>query len=76
MSEMLRKKKKTVIYNIQCVVDKNHEFDREFVVEDGSEEKYTTEVQIYCPFCHNLLTVTVDGKILSDTSVFRSVEKV
>ncbi len=73
---MFRKKKKLTVFNIQCKADKSHMFDREFIIFEGTEEKYTTEVQIYCPFCDHLLTLEIKGKIASDTAIFRSVERV
>lgn len=73
---MFKPKTKSVIYTIQCDRDPAHEFDREFIIVEGSEDTHVSDAQIYCPHCERLLTVKINGKIASDTGVFRSAKRV
>jgi hypothetical protein len=66
---------KKVLYNVQCVYDQKHVFEKVFEIEAGSEEKEETEVETYCPYCNKLVTVVVKGKVPPDKTVFRGIEK-
>jgi hypothetical protein len=72
----MRKKKQTkkVLYNVQCVYDEKHVFEKVFEIEAGTEEKEETEVQTYCPYCNKLVTVVVKGKVPPDKTVFRHIK--
>ena len=70
---MSSKKKTKVTYEVQCIYNDAHQFENVFEIEAGSEEKEETEVQAYCPYCHKLVNVTVKGKVLSDTTIFRGI---
>lgn len=66
-----KKQKKKVLYQVQCVYNKKHVFEKVFEIEEGSEGKDGSEVQTYCPHCDKLVTVVVKGKVLPDTTIFR-----
>ncbi len=70
-----KKQMKKVSYNVQCVYDQTHVFEKVFEIEIGSEEKEETEVETYCPLCDKLVTVVVKGKVSPDTTVFRGIER-
>jgi hypothetical protein len=67
-------KEKKVLYTVQCAFDPEHEFEKSFTVEEGSEEKKETEVEAFCPFCDKRVTVTVKGKVVPDESILRQFE--
>jgi uncharacterized protein with PIN domain len=69
-----KKQKKKVLYQVQCVYNENHLFEKVFEIEDGSEEKEETEVENYCPYCNKLVTVVVKGKVPLDKTVFRDIK--
>jgi hypothetical protein len=71
----MKKQMKKVLYNVQCVYDEKHVFEKVFEIETGSEEKEETEVETYCPYCNKLVTVVVKGKVPPDKTVFRGIEK-
>ena len=71
----VKKKTKKVLYDVQCIYDEKHVFEKVFEIEAGSEEKEETEVETYCPYCNKLVTVVVKGKVPPDKAVFRGIEK-
>jgi len=70
----VKKQKKKVLYDVECVHDEKHVFEKVFEIEAGSEEKEETEVETYCPYCSKLVTVVVKGKVLPDKTVFRGIQ--
>ncbi|MGD2087858.1 MAG: hypothetical protein PVH61_16895 [Candidatus Aminicenantes bacterium] len=70
----VKKQKKKVLYDVQCVYDEKHVFEKVFEIEAGSEEKEETEVETYCPYCNKLVTVVVKGKVLPDKVVFKHIK--
>jgi ribosomal protein L44E len=74
VSIMSRKKqKKKVLYQVQCIHNENHLFEKVFEIEAGSEEKEETEVETYCPYCNKLVTVVVKGKVPLDKPFYRHI---
>ena len=70
----VKKQTKKVLYDVQCVYDVKHVFEKVFEIEAGSEEKEETEVETYCPYCNKLVTVVVKGKVFPDKTVFRGIQ--
>jgi hypothetical protein len=70
-----RRRKKSVIYDIQCAADATHNFNREFTIEEGTEESYTTDMHVTCPFCDTLMTVVVKGKVFPDATIYRKLKQ-
>ncbi len=66
-----KKKMKKVLYNVQCVYNEKHIFEKIFEIEEGSETIEESEVETYCLHCDKLVTVVVKGKVLPDTTIFR-----
>ncbi len=71
---MKKKKTTTVSYDVQCAYNRAHVFKKVFEIEEGAESSEETEVDVYCPECHKLVTVTVKGKIPPDKVIYRSIE--
>jgi hypothetical protein len=67
-------KTKRVTYEVQCVHDKSHRFEKVFEIEAGTDAETATEVQIYCPYCKKLVSVRVKGKVLPDSTIYRGVD--
>lgn len=67
-------KKKKVIIKVKCEKCSNV-FDIAIDIKPDSEEKHTSEIDVYCPFCDEMLTVEIKGKILSDTTILRAMPK-
>ncbi|MCL6589304.1 MAG: hypothetical protein K6U80_05045 [Firmicutes bacterium] len=63
-------KEKKVLYMAQCAFDPEHEFEKSFTVEEGSEQKKAAKVEAFCPFCDKRVTVTVKGKAVPDESIW------
>jgi hypothetical protein len=63
-------KEKKVLYMVQCAFDPGHEFEKTFIVEEGSAPK-ETKVEAFCPFCDKRVMVTVKGKAAPDESILR-----
>lgn len=68
-----KSKTKKVLYHVQCVYNEKHVFEKIFEIKEGSEGKKETEVETYCPFCDQLVTVTVKGKVKPDTTILRKI---
>jgi hypothetical protein len=69
-----KKKMKKALYQVQCVYNENHFFEKIFEIEAGSEVKEETEVETYCPHCKKLVTVVIKGKVPTDISIFKKIE--
>ena len=68
-------KEKKVLYMVQCAFDPEHEFEKAFTVEEGSEQK-ETKVEAFCPFCDKRVMATVKGKVVPEESILRRFDKV
>jgi len=64
------KRQKKVVYNVQCAHEEEHLFEKMFVIEEGSEQ-VESEVEAFCPFCDEMVTVTVRGKLVPDEELLR-----
>lgn len=69
-----KKPREKVVYNVQCIYNDKHLFEKVFEIETGSEEKEETEVETFCPFCDKLVTVVVKGKVPPNKTVFRGAK--
>jgi Zn finger protein HypA/HybF involved in hydrogenase expression len=67
-------KKKKVIIKVKCEKCSNV-FDIAIDIKPESEENKMSEVEVYCPFCDEMLTVDIKGKILSDATILRAMPK-
>ena len=67
-------KTKRVTYEVQCVHDKSHRFEKVFEIEGGTDAETATEVETYCPYCKKLVSVRVKGKVLPDLDIFRGTD--
>ncbi len=68
------KKEKKVTYLVQCVYDPEHEFEKVFTIEDGSEERVESEVEAYCAQCDKHVSVTIKGKALPNEEILRKFD--
>jgi len=64
------KKTKKVIYKVKCANNPKHIFDKVYKIEKGNENQ-ENEMQAYCPFCDDFVTVTIRGKAVPDESILR-----
>jgi hypothetical protein len=64
------KKEKKVMYQVQCAYNPDHEFEKVFEIEEGSENK-ETKVEAFCPYCDKKVTVTVKGRVVPDEDILR-----
>ena len=64
------KKRTKVVHKIQCAHNEEHIFEKTFEIEDGPV-KEETEIQTYCPFCNESVTVTVKGEVVADKTMLR-----
>ena len=55
------KKTSRKLYDVQCGTC-NEVFPAVFEIVEGSENKVTTDVEVYCPKCHQMVTVKVPGE--------------
>ncbi|HEX3048029.1 MAG TPA: hypothetical protein VHY08_24970 [Bacillota bacterium] len=67
-------KEKKALYMVQCAFDPEHEFEKTFTVEEGSDPK-ETRVEAFCPFCDQRVMVTVKEKVTPDESILRKFGK-
>lgn len=67
-------KKKKVIIKVKCG-NCEHVIKIAIDIKPDSEEKHTSEIDVYCPFCDEWLTVEIKGKILSDATILRAMPK-
>ena len=59
------KKTTKKLYDVQCGICKEV-FPAVFEIVDGSEDKETTDVEVYCPKCHTMVSVTIPGETKPD----------
>jgi transcription elongation factor Elf1 len=62
------------ITKVKCGICSNV-FEIAIDIKVKSEEKNSSEVDAYCPFCDKMLTVEMEGKILSDATILRAMPK-
>ena len=62
------------ITKVKCGICSNV-FEIAIDIKAESEEKNTSEIDAYCPFCDKILTVELKGKILSDATILRAMPK-
>lgn len=67
-------KKTKIITKVKCGICSNV-FQIAIDIKPESEENNTSEVEAYCPFCDKMLTVEIEGKILSDVTILRAMPK-
>ena len=67
-------KKTKTITKVKCGKCSNV-FDIVIDIKTESEENNTSEVDVYCPFCDEMLTVEIKGEVLSDTTILRATPK-
>jgi len=67
-------KKKKVIIKVKCEKC-SHVIDIAIDIKPESEKNNISEIDVYCPFCDEWLTVEIKGKILSDTTILRAMPK-
>lgn len=61
-------KSKKVVYNVQCPHNTEHLFQRELLIEDGTENVVST-VEAYCPWCEVMLNVEVQGRLVPNKKI-------
>jgi len=64
------KKIKKVAYQVVCARNPEHVFEKAYSIEAGTEAKQT-EVDVFCPFCQDYVTITVKGIVVPDAELLR-----
>ena len=64
------KKTKKVVYKVQCFYNPEHVFDKVYAIEEGSTET-ESQVEAFCPFCDNIVSIQVQGKVIPDEKLLR-----
>ena len=59
------KKTTKKLYDVQCGICKEV-FPVVLEIVDGTDKKKTTEVEVYCPNCHEMVSVTIPGETKPD----------
>jgi len=64
------KKFKKIAYQVVCARNPEHVFEKAYPIETGTEAQ-STEVDVFCPFCEDYVTITVKGKVVPDAELLR-----
>lgn len=64
------KKIKKVAFQVVCARNSEHVFEKAYPIEAGTEAKQT-EVDVFCPYCQDYVTITVKGKVVPDAELLR-----
>jgi len=66
-------KVKPIKYTVQCIINEKHVFEKVFRIQEGSEA-VESEVEAFCPFCQNPMTVKIKGIPVKEDVLTRSLE--
>jgi hypothetical protein len=64
-------KKKTL--NVICEFNSDHIIQKDIEIKAGSNEKTTSTINVYCPFCNKFTNATVQGELFFDGTMLREL---